>query len=89
MSFEYIGYNKSNKMKIILNSTTKVVQLGCVSARIWEGETETGIKVHAYITRIAYDINEPPEVVKQFTSELEQCRVPSPAIEAIPLRLII
>jgi len=53
-------------MKIILDSTTQIVELvvdnqharcnrpGCiVPARIWEGQTDSGIPVHCYITRIA------------------------------------
>lgn len=45
-------------MKVTLESTDKVVTLhvgadGDVPACIWEGHTESGIRVHAFITRIA------------------------------------
>lgn len=45
-------------MKVTLESTDKIVTLhvgadGDVPARIWEGSTESGIRVHAFITRIA------------------------------------
>jgi hypothetical protein len=44
-------------MIVTLHSTTKIVELqvgtAWVPARIWEGETQSGIQVHAYITRIA------------------------------------
>ena len=40
-------------MKVTLESTTKIVELNGVQARIWEGTTEGGIRVHAFITRIA------------------------------------
>ena len=74
-------------MKVILENTTKVVYLNGVPARIWEGETETGIKVHAYVTRIAIDVDEPR--FQEFTKELEECKAPSKEIEAIPIRLIL
>ena len=78
-------------MKIQLESTTKIVQLvtdnGSVPARIWEGTTASGIRCHAYITRIAIDKDEPhPE---QFERELKEQRVPSAKILAIPLRVIL
>lgn len=41
-------------MTITIKSTTKMVELNGVPARIWEGETESGIPVHCYITRIAH-----------------------------------
>jgi hypothetical protein len=45
-------------MKVTLESTDQIVTLhagadGDVPARIWEGETASGIRVHAFITRIA------------------------------------
>ncbi len=73
-------------MKVTLESTTKVVELNGVPARIWEGETESGIKVHAYITRIAlHQEDDQP----QFAAELSECRAPSPVVEAIPPRLVL
>lgn len=78
-------------MKIAIESTTKIVELELaggarVPARVWEGETDTGIKVHAYITRVAVGADED---CARFDAELKQCRVPSAAVEAIPLRLIL
>lgn len=35
-------------MKITVESTDKIVHLDGVPARIWDGETSTGIKVHCY-----------------------------------------
>jgi hypothetical protein len=45
-------------MKMTLQSTTKIVELrsrsgGVMQARIWEGTTENGVPVHAFITRVA------------------------------------
>ena len=45
-------------MKITIESTSKIVSLNGIPARIWEGETENGIKVHCFISRIAVDRNE-------------------------------
>lgn len=81
-------------MKITLESTTKIVELGIentnafVAARIWEGATDTGIPVHVYIVRIATEKN-PPENEEELKKELLQCRTPSEGVQAIPLRLII
>jgi len=77
-------------MKIEIESTTKVVELvlngQSVLARIWEGKTVSGIRVIAYITRIAAPAE---ENLTEFEKELELCRIPSADVEAIPLRLIL
>ena len=77
-------------MKITLESTTKVVELrtptGTVQARIWEGTTASGIPIHAYVTRIAVDHQADHT---EFERELAECRAPSPALEALPSRLVL
>ena len=73
-------------MKITIESTAKIVTVNEVPARIWEGQTESGIPVHCYVTRIAVHNNENHE---QFEKELLEQRVPSAAIEGISLRLIL
>ena len=79
-------------MKVTLTSTSKILMLkpgllaDGIPARVWEGETESGIKVHAYITRVAVGKN---ENTQQFEIELQQCNVPSPEVQAIPTRLIL
>jgi hypothetical protein len=66
-------------MRIALTSTTKMVELetpdgGHVQARLWEGTTDSGIPVHAFITRIAPSIESPSlDVTKQFDDELTSC----------------
>lgn len=76
-------------MQVQLTSTSKIVELNGVPARIWEGVTDSGIKCHAYITRIAIDANEPPEAVAEFETELQEQRAPSAAIQSIPLKMIL
>ena len=77
-------------MKVTLESTDKIVNLvvdgKSVPARVWEGATERGIRCHAFVTRICVHEDED---ASQFEAELREQRKPSPAIEAIPLRLII
>lgn len=75
-------------MKINLESTTKVIEFNGIPARIWEGETENGIKVHAFITRIAVDKNE--SNLKEFEKQLQECKPPSAEVAEYPfsLRLI-
>ena len=74
-------------MKITIESTTKIVSLNGIPARIWEGETASGIKIHCYITRLAIDENE--KRTEEFEKELQEQKKPSFAIEAIPLNLIL
>lgn len=73
-------------MKLIIENTSKIVELNGVPARIWEGETSTGIKVHCYIVRVAKKDDEHDE---EFAKELRKEKTPSAAVEAIPLRLIL
>lgn len=73
-------------MKVTLVNTSKIVELNGVPARVWEGETESGIKIHAFITRIAV---EKSQDTSQFEKELKEQKPPSADVEAIPLRMII
>jgi len=74
-------------MKVTLSSTSKIVEFNGLPARIWEGKTESGIEVHAYITRVAIDKDEPRAA--EFEQELKEVAPPSAKVEAIPLRLIL
>lgn len=80
-------------MKITISPTSKIVTCkpgmldNGIQARIWEGETESGIKVHCLITRIAIDKDEPRH--EEFSRELQQVQAPSAAAEAISTRLIL
>lgn len=78
-------------MKVTLESTDKIVTLvtsgGEIPARVWEGQTDSGIPCHAFITRIAVDKD---EAADQFQRELIETRHPSPAVDAAyPLRMIL
>lgn len=74
-------------MKVTIESTSKIVQLNGVPARVWEGQTESGIKVLCYITRVAIGKDEPR--TEEFERELTEQRSPSVVAAAIPLNLIL
>ena len=84
-------------MKIVLENTTKLVDLvidgHTVPARIWQGETESGIAVHAYVTRIVPEVHETDprigEKLARFELELKRCATPTATVGAIPLRLVL
>jgi hypothetical protein len=73
-------------MKVVLTSTTMVVELNGVPCRIWEGATESGVPVHAYIVRVAAPVAADQHA---FQAELLHCEAPSPGVAAIPLRMIL
>ena len=74
-------------MKITIENTKKIVHLNGVPARVWEGETDSGIKVHCFITRIA--VSDKEQNLEQFEKELNQQKVPSEETKTIPLRLVL
>jgi hypothetical protein len=84
-------------MRISIENTTKIVTLvingAPVPARVWQGETEDGIPVQCFITRIAPGVpkSDPniDELTAAFERELKRCADPRPTVEAIPLRLLI
>lgn len=73
-------------MKIEIESTEKIVSLNGIPARIWEGHTKNGIKVHCFVTRISPQTN---EGLEQFDKELQEHKPPSEDINSYPLRMIL
>ncbi len=76
-------------MQIQIESTSKIVKLNGLPARVWEGQTTSGIPIHCYVTRIAVEDGLPPESYEQFERELQECRKPSLAVEAFPASVIL
>ncbi|HSZ58662.1 MAG TPA: hypothetical protein VK797_23540 [Tepidisphaeraceae bacterium] len=77
-------------MKITLESTDKIVTLNGVPARLWEGISERGIPVVAFITRLAVPEGQPAEAYEQFERELQEHRAPKPELAgAFDPRLIL
>lgn len=76
-------------MKITIENTSQITELvtpgGTIPARIWVGETDSGIKVHVLVTRIAALAS---ENLSQFDRELRETRAPEP-MEVFPLRTIL
>lgn len=78
-------------MKVILESTARLVTLETADgdrlpARVWEGVTANGVRVHAYVTRIAVHKDDD---AAEFERDLLECADPSPAVAALPARLLI
>jgi hypothetical protein len=77
-------------MEIKLHNTSRVVQLEVdgvgVPARVWEGHTAKGVPVIAFITRVAAERSED---LAEFERDLQEVAVPSPAVEAWPLRMVL
>ena len=80
-------------MRVAIESTTKIVQVDGVPARIWEGTTNTGIPVLFYVTRVMPKLKkDDPEnagAFEAFERELIECAVPSAVAKEIPLNLIL
>ena len=84
-------------MKIRIESTSKIVTLVVgghdVPARVWQGETDGGIPVQCFITRIAPEISKFDPQINDLTAEFERDLKhqadPRLTVDAIPLRMII
>lgn len=84
-------------MKITIESTPKIIQLVVngreVPARVWQGQTESGIPVQCFITRISPEVPKTDpridELTAEFARELLRQADPRPSVEAIPLRFIL
>ncbi len=81
-------------MKITIESTDTIVELRHnmqdIPARIWEGTTESGVPVIAFITRISPQTLD-AEANERFATELKECRKPTyePFAHGINLRFFI
>jgi hypothetical protein len=74
-------------MKVLLESTDKVVTFNGIEARLWQGTTESGVECHAFITRIGVDKTAD---VSQFERELLEKPAPHKAeFDVYPLRMVL
>lgn len=80
-------------MKIILESTDKIVTLGSGAGarrmRIWQGTTESGVPVHAYIAFVSPEIGDDDPRQGEFQAELEEHSRARPTVRAIDARMIL
>lgn len=75
-------------MKITIESTSEIVEVNGIPARVWEGQTERGVKVQVLVTRIAVHNSED---ASQFEAELKKQHAPRvyPETRAFRARLIL
>lgn len=75
-------------MKVTLESTTQIVEVNGVPARVWEGTTESGIPISVLITRVAVGRTQD---TAQFEAELRECKAPRsvPGDGPWPARLVL
>jgi len=74
-------------LKVTLESTSQIVNASGIDCRVWEGETEHGVRVVALIPRLAVKNGQD---TAQFEAELQETRAPSiEAQQAYPLRMIL
>lgn len=78
-------------MKVMIESTDRIISIekngGRIPARVWEGETDSGIKVVCLITRIAAKADQD---LSQFERELQEQKPPSlDGVQCWPLRMIL
>jgi len=78
-------------MRMTIESTDRVVELfvagSPVPARVWEGQTERGVRVAVLVTRIAAHLESDQA---EFERDLKETRAPSGhAIQAFPMRLLL
>lgn len=79
-------------MRVILESTDRIVTLVGpesgkeVEARVWEGTTEDGVAVTAFVARVAVKVDDDRS---RFEAELLGCGAPRSAREAWPRRMVL
>ena len=74
-------------MKVTIENTTQITHLNGVPARIWEGTTESGIPVMAFITRISPRIDpSDAERMDEFQLDLAEQSAPTADTQAASIR---
>ena len=84
-------------MKITIEPTDKMVlidnEAGSFEMRIWQGETDNGVPVHCFISRIAAEVPaDDPDIEAKtavFEEELQRCTAPRATVRAIPLKMVL
>lgn len=76
-------------MKVTLESTSMITTIGGTKARIWQGETEGGIKCYAAIALIAHHKDDDHRN-QEFAQSLAQVVAPSEAaIKVFDIRHVL
>lgn len=69
-------------MEMTIKSTSKIIEVNGVPARVWEGVSSRGTPVHAYITRVAVQKDDHDH--SEFQRELQECVEPSSVVASLP-----
>ena len=72
-------------MKIELHSTRQIVEFNGVHCRVWEGTTAGGIKLTAFVARVAV---ERTDDTREFERELHETTQPRP-VGVWPPRMVL
>lgn len=72
--------------ELTLHPTTKLVQLDNVLCRVWEGQTSGGLRVHAFIARVAC---EQDADASELEAVLKETSAPSMEIAVYPARMVL
>jgi len=76
-------------MKVTLQSTSMITTIGGTKARVWEGETEGGIKCYAAIALIAHHKDD-DQRAQEFTQSLAEVVPPSAvAVKVFDMRNVL
>lgn len=79
-------------MKVTIESTTRMVEVTMqysgaqMMCRVWEGVTESGVKVQMMVPRVACLASENQA---EFEAELLETRAPMASVLAFPLRMVL
>jgi hypothetical protein len=73
-------------MKIKLESTSQIVELDGIECRVWEGTTEGGVPLTAFIPRVAVHRDHDQS---QFERELTEQREPRASGPVWPARMVL
>jgi hypothetical protein len=74
-------------MRITIESTSRIVHVNGVPARVWQGATENGVAIVCMVTRVAVAKDADSS---QLEAELVEHAPPrAEAVEAFPLRMVL
>lgn len=73
-------------MKIEVSSTTQLVNVNGIESRIWEGYTDSGIKIYCIVPKIFISKDESRKT--EFEDELQDHGMPSPELTMCLFRTI-
>lgn len=74
-------------MKMTIESTSRIVHVNGVPARIWQGTTEAGVAVVVAVTRVAVGKGDDAHELER--DLVEHAPPNAAAVEAFPLRMVL